>query len=51
MTNFNDNMEHLCWTEVQTKFHEEQKTDVATKQSGLVAMLQSQQEENHKISF
>lgn len=29
--------------------HEEQKTDVATKQSGLVAMLQSQQEENHKI--
>ena len=31
--------------------HEEQKTDVATKQSGLVAMLQSQKEENHKISF
>lgn len=31
--------------------HEEQKTDVATKQSGLVAMLQSQKEENYKISF
>lgn len=30
---------------------EEQKTDVATKQSGLVAMLQSQQEEKHKISL
>ena len=31
--------------------HEEQKTDVATKQSGLVAMLQSQKEENQKFHF